>query len=240
MSSLRALLPSAVAVAESRCDASEDQLFPAEREVISNAVSKRRAEFSTVRACARLALAELGYQPVPILPGLRGAPGWPAGVVGSMTHCLEFRAAALAHDWQIASIGIDAEPHGPLPEGVLKLVARPEERRRLSELDARSPQVHWDLVLFSIKEAVYKAWFPLTERWLDFQEASVQIDPSRRCFEAALLVTGPVLAGREVTAFCGRFAVDDELVLTAIAIEGASPLGETAVSGIDGSAVDPA
>ena len=70
-------------------------------------------------------------RPQPVLPGERGAPRWPAGVVGSMTHCAGYRAAALVRAADLASLGIDAEPHGPLPEGVLRRVALPAERERL-------------------------------------------------------------------------------------------------------------
>jgi 4'-phosphopantetheinyl transferase EntD len=38
---------------------------------------------------------------------------------------------------------------------------------------AERPEVYWDRVLFCIKESTYKAWFPLTHRWLGFEDASV-------------------------------------------------------------------
>jgi 4'-phosphopantetheinyl transferase EntD len=212
------LLPEWVKTCEAYQDASEDALFPAERDVLTKAVQKRRSEFTTVRVCARTALAELGIAPAPILPGTRGAPGWPDGVIGSMTHCDGYRAAAVALDSSGASIGIDAEPHGPLPEGVLKLVARPEEQDRLAELAARHPGVHWDRLLFSMKESVYKAWFPLTGLWLDFQEASISVQPEAHTFTAELLVPGPTVGGPELTGFDGRFAVADGFVLSAITV----------------------
>ena len=212
------LLPSWVRAVDTTQDASEDSLWPAERAVVSQAVTKRRVEFATVRACARAALAELGVPPAPILPGTRGAPGWPAGIVGSMTHCAGYRGAAVALDRLAASIGIDAEPHAPLPDGVLDAIARPEERSWLAELAASAPQVHWDRLLFSMKESVYKAWFPLTGSWLDFDEASITVEPSAGAFTAVLQVPGPVLDGRELTTFTGRFSTSDTLVLTAITI----------------------
>ncbi len=212
------LLPSWVRAVETSEDADEDSLWPAERAVIGKAVAKRRSEFTTVRACARAALAELGLPPAPILPGTRGAPGWPAGVVGSMTHCDGYRAAAVAHQRFAASVGIDAEPHGPLPEGVLGMIARPEELDWLAELSAGIPTVHWDRLLFSMKESVYKAWYPLTERWLDFHEASLTVTPAEGTFTARLQVPGPVLDGRQLTEFTGRYAVSDTLVLTTIAV----------------------
>ena len=79
------VLPPAVAV-EAYDDPSVADLFPAEEAVIAAAVDMRR-EFATVRRCARAALSQLGVAPVPLLPGVRGAPGWSHGIVGSMTHC---------------------------------------------------------------------------------------------------------------------------------------------------------
>jgi 4'-phosphopantetheinyl transferase EntD len=212
------ILPDWVAVAESRQDGFEDGLYPEERQLVSGAVDRRRAEFATVRHCARLALAELGRPPAPILSGERGAPRWPAGVVGSMTHCAGYRAAVLAEQARAVSIGVDAEPHGPLPDGVLRLVARPEELVQLDELAAGQPELHWDRLLFTMKESVYKAWFPLTGRWLDFQQASVRIDPIGAGFVAELLVPGPRLAGVELRAFDGRFLVLAGLAFSTIVL----------------------
>jgi len=212
------LLPEWVRAVDTTSDASEDSLWPAELAVLDRAVPKRRIEFATVRYCARAALAELGVPPAPILPGPRGAPGWPPGIVGSMTHCAGYRGAAVATRQVAASIGIDAEPHGPLPDGVLKAIARPEEHRWLAELAASHPAVHWDRLLFSMKESVYKAWFPLTGKWLDFEEASVTVEPEAGTFTAVLQVPGPVLNGQELTGFTGRFGTVDGLVLTAIAV----------------------
>jgi 4'-phosphopantetheinyl transferase EntD len=101
---------------------------------------------------------------------------------------------------------------------VLKLVARPEEHDRLADLAERHPGVHWDRLLFSMKESVYKAWFPLTGLWLDFQEASISVQPAAETFTAELLVPGPTVGGRELTGFDGRFAVADGFVLSAITV----------------------
>ncbi len=100
--------------------------------------------------------------PQPVLPGERGAPRWPDGLIGSMTHCDGYCAAALARAGELVSLGIDAEPHDRLPEGVLDVTTLPAERTRLRELARSRPSVHWDRLLFSAKESVYKAWFPLT------------------------------------------------------------------------------
>ncbi|MEU8134754.1 4'-phosphopantetheinyl transferase superfamily protein [Streptodolium elevatio] len=190
------------------------ELFPEEEAHIDRAVDKRRREFTTVRRCARLALGRLGFAPAPLLPGLRGAPGWPEGVVGSMTHCAGYRAAAVATGAKVLTIGIDAEPAEPLPAGgVLHSVTSELERARLAEYAAAHPEIAWDRLLFSAKEAVYKAWFPLTRRWLGFEEADVAFDPEGGTFTARLLV-----ADRPVDGFTGRWAVAKGIAVTAIAV----------------------
>jgi 4'-phosphopantetheinyl transferase EntD len=67
-------------------------------------------------------------------------------------------------------------------------------------------------------EAVYKAWYPLAKRWLDFHEAVVAIDPDAGRFEAKLLVEGPVVGGTHLTSFSGRWLASRGLTLTAIAL----------------------
>jgi len=212
------ILPAWVAACERTVDVGEEGLFPAEQEVLVRAVAKRRAEFSTVRACARQALAQLGLPPVPILPGERGAPQWPDGVVGTMTHCDGYRAAAVAPASRAVGIGVDAEPHGPLPDGVLGLVSLPEERERLAELAAVRPDVHWDRLLFTVKESVYKVWYPITRTWLDFSGASVAIEPAEQTFTAELQVPGPTVNGAELKQLRGRYLVSDGLVISAIVL----------------------
>lgn len=209
-----AILPSAVAAEEAFGDDVDAELFPEEAAVIANAVGKRQREFTTGRACARAALARLGLPSAPIPRGERGAPQWPAGVVGSITHCAGYRACAVAWRHEVVTIGLDAEPHGPLPPGVLTVVASAAEQARLTALAAAAPGVHWDRLLFSAKESVYKAWFPLTGRWLGFDDAAIDFDPGRGEFTARLLLDDTPVAG-----FAGRWLVRDGLLATAIAVQ---------------------
>jgi 4'-phosphopantetheinyl transferase EntD len=215
---LAELVPECVVAVEAYDDTAPVDLFPEEQAIIARAVDKRRREFTTVRGCARQALARLGYPPAPILPGQRGAPRWPAGIVGTMTHCDGYRACALALDREVRTLGIDAEPDAPLPEGVLETIALGEELAMLRDLDARSPGVHWDRLLFSAKEAVYKAWFPLAAKWLDFSEARIVIDPQAGTFEARLLVPGPETPEGPLAGFSGRWLSRRGLLLASIVV----------------------
>ncbi|GAA2278169.1 MULTISPECIES: 4'-phosphopantetheinyl transferase family protein [Kitasatospora] len=211
------ILPSMVASAETTAEDEPIELFPEEAAHIRRAVPRRQGEFRAVRACARRALAALGHAAVPLLPGERGAPSWPEQVVGSMTHCLGYRAAALAPAAEVLTIGIDAEPNEPLPEGVLEAVARPEELPRLKELVDAVPDLSADRLLFSAKESVYKAWFPLMRQMLDFSEATLTFGADGT-FAARLLVPGPTVRGRRLPGFEGRWLADDGLVVTAITV----------------------
>ncbi|MEU3896700.1 4'-phosphopantetheinyl transferase superfamily protein [Streptomyces sp. NPDC045251] len=217
------LLPDTVVTVEAHGDddAGHLPLFPEEEPLVARAVAKRRREFTVVRSCARRAMAKLGVPARPVLNGERGAPVWPEGLTGSMTHCDGYCAAALVRVTDLASLGIDAEPDGPLPDGVLPAVSLPTEAERLRLLAREHPDVHWDRLLFSAKESVYKTWFPLTGRWLDFTEADIEItvdpeDPRRGTLRASLLVPGPTVGGRRRSGFDGRWTARHGLVATAV------------------------
>ncbi|MFC9242953.1 4'-phosphopantetheinyl transferase [Streptomyces sp. NPDC057136] len=218
---LQRILPSCIAVAESRDDLSEAELFPEEAALISNAVDSRRREFTTVRHCARQAMSELGLTSGPVLPGRHGAPRWPRQTVGSLTHCAGYRGAALARDTDIRMLGIDAEPHGPLPAGILEAIALPREKLRVEEHLARHRGVFWDRLLFSAKESVYKAWNPCTGQRLGFEDADIVFAPAAMTFTVQLLAPRPAPPAGEPPLpdrLEGRWLVSEGLVLTAIAV----------------------
>jgi 4'-phosphopantetheinyl transferase EntD len=206
-------------------------LLPAEQHLVAKAVEKRRREVTNARTCARRALAGLGIADAGqlVIPrGAKGEPIWPAGVVGSITHTTGYFAAAVARAETIRSIGIDAEVHDALPDGVLAHIAIASELAWLAALDKQDKQdkqdktgdsaVWWDRLLFSIKESVYKAWFPLTGRWLGFEDAEITIDPAGRTFDATILIDGTTHTGPPLTGMSGRWLTRDGLVLTAVAL----------------------
>ena len=214
---LERILPPSATVVATREDL-EGTLYPEEESVVGRAVEKRRREFTTARACAREALAQLGQPHQAIPTGEKGEPLWPAGIVGSITHCDGYRACAVARAGDLVTVGVDAEPNQPLPDGLLGDIALPEEQEWLRYLARQAPEAHWDRLLFSIKESIYKAWFPLAQRWLGFEDAVVAIDRQRQSFTAHLLVPGPFLGGRELRRFRGTWLVSEGLVLAAIAM----------------------
>ncbi|MFI8768225.1 4'-phosphopantetheinyl transferase superfamily protein [Streptomyces sp. NPDC053792] len=170
---LGAVLPGQVRWAEESGEPGPVWLFPEEEALMARAAPGRRREFATARLCAHRALAALGVAAAPLLRGRRGAPAWPAGTVGSITHCAGYRGAAVAPAARFLALGIDAEPHAPLPSGVGEAVAFGPEPARLRALAARRPDIAWDRLLFSAKESVYKAWSGYGGTWLGFEDAEV-------------------------------------------------------------------
>ncbi len=185
--------------------------LPKEVQSLGAARDERSRDFANGRHCARAALAAFGCASGPILIGPRGEPMWPHGFVGSITHCDGYCAAAVAKAGRVASLGIDAEPHAPLPDGVLELVATPGEREWLRSRQA--PEVFWDRVLFSAKESIYKACYPLTHVFAEFSDVTVEFEPARSTFDARWAGAAPAITLQ------GRLAIARGLVLTATTVE---------------------
>ncbi|MEU7060659.1 4'-phosphopantetheinyl transferase superfamily protein [Streptomyces sp. NPDC046197] len=218
--SIAELLPAVARAAQIVGHDCEVQLLPEEAAALGRVAEPRKREFAAGRICARRALRALGRPAVAIPIGAHREPVWPQGVVGSITHCPGYCAAAVAPERDLAAVGIDGEPHERLPDDVLGEIA---SRAELAALDALPRgSVHWGRVLFSAKESMYKAWFPLTFKWLDFTDVSVTVDSSDGTFHGRLLE--PAIAGTAPTRFDGRFVVRAGLVLTAVAVARSGPL----------------
>ncbi len=214
---LSLIAPTCVIVEETRQDLDEP-LYPEEKAYIFRAVERRRREFVTVRHCAALALGRLGERRPVQVPGAHGEPTWPYAVVGSMTHCEGYRAAAVAPRSSVRSIGIDAEVNAPLPEGVLQVVARGSELSGLRDLRAGEGSVAYDRLLFSIKESLFKAWFPIVQTWMDFEDAKVRLLQNGSFVAVVSLPNGVAVPCR------GRWRGADGLLVTMVALAPSSSM----------------
>lgn len=183
-----------------------------EQDAVDSAVPGRVAEFVTGRWCARQALAAAGVPEVDLPAGRSGAPRWPVGTVGSITHCQGYRAAAVARSQRWAAIGVDAEPTQPLPDGVWETITSAGERRHVSAL-GRWCDLPLDRVVFSAKESIYKAWSARTSRWLDFTDAELRLALDGTF--TARLHRFDVRCPRTIT---GRWAGAPPLLVTAVLI----------------------
>ncbi len=155
--------------------------FPAEAALIAGASLLRRSAFLAGRACAREALAALGVAPSPLLREESGAPIWPAGIVGSISHAGGVAGAIVARAPTIIGVGLDIDTAEPIPEAATaRLVGRPDELSDGIDL-GRAKR------LFVAKEAVYKLHFPIQRKFLEFHDVRVDLDAETGDFVAEIL-----------------------------------------------------
>lgn len=177
--SLHRVVPGSRAVALPVDIAHEKTLFEAEAGVVARAVDRRKAQFATGRAAARLALIGLGLHAGEIGTGEQRQPLWPAGVVGAISHTNEWAVAWLAQASSRAGLGVDVEAAERLPEQTWPMI--------FSDREAESIKVTGkaDLLAtagFSVKESIYKAIFPVVRRFVDFKEVFLLWDQGRQAF----------------------------------------------------------
>ena len=161
-------------------------LAESERAGTGRMVESRLGEYTAGRVCARHALTILGMPAGGIARGPDRLPQWPAGVVGSITHCAGLCVAVVARASDHGAIGIDAELATTLDPDLYDSVCRPAERDHFQALPPL-PSADWPKVAFSVKESLYKAWFPATKLPLDFTEVELTIDPVAKTVEFAVL-----------------------------------------------------
>lgn len=174
-------------------------LFADEERAVRGAVDKRRLEFTAGRTAARSALAQIGVAPGPIPCGPDRAPVWPAGVAASITHTAGIALAVAADGARIAGLGVDLEPERELPPELARRIAAPSEIAALN-----APLRLAALRLFSLKEAAFKAQYPISGRVIDFDAARFGPDGLRLTVDAPPLSRGQRLPTWQwtVAGFC--------------------------------------
>ena len=182
---------------------------------VEKAVPKRRRQFASGRHFARLAVRRLGGSATPIGRGPQGRPLWPAGLIGSISHS-QHLAAAVVSNGGLRGIGIDIEQIGRLDRhrhhlDLKRKVLTPSERLR-TWADPREGGL-----IFSAKEAAYKAINPLIGLFIGFQEVEVEVDWRGQSF--AILYRGEEEANRLLEQGFGRFSFCDDHMVTLFFIE---------------------
>ena len=162
--------------------------MPAERDLIRGVAQKRKLEFATGRILARRLLEDLGHPDFPLLRDPDRVPIWPSDVVGSISHKERLCVVAVASIRDRAGLGIDIEPDQPVTPGLEQRICLPAEEAWAaaegpSEVGRRCRAV------FSVKEAVYKAFFPRVRKVWGFHDVEVSIDLERESFRASLPAT---------------------------------------------------
>ena len=174
-------------------------LFAEERQALSSARERRRQGYASARCSAHEALARHGVDVAPIGRADSGAPVWPEGVRGSLTHSAALAAACVVGARR--SVGSDSEDTGRMSPGAAERILTAEERSAL-DLSATSG-VDTATLVFSAKEAVYKAIFPLVGLYIGYREVRLEFDPHSQRFCARYV--GGNAANRALERGEGRY-----------------------------------
>ena len=160
-------------------------LEPEEEEALGpRAIERRRRFFALGRAAAREALAELGVERTPIGRGPGGEPLWPRGFVGAISHAGDLALVLVGRRSDYVGLGVDVEEvaRGPSPRAA-RLICRPHEME-WADVDSGTERL---AMVFSAKEAVFKALYPIEQVWLGFSDAELTWRPERCSFDARIL-----------------------------------------------------
>ncbi len=171
---VRTLFDRPVGIAVTRPAAPQLPLLPGEAAHLGRARPARIAEFTAGRSAARQAMQQLGALPQPVFAAPDRAPIWPAGLVGSISHCAEWCVAVLAHRDDYASLGVDIEDDAALPDDLAEEICSPSERADMAGQPKGTKQI------FCAKEAAYKAQYPLTKTLFGFDRFEVHFSDSNR------------------------------------------------------------
>lgn len=176
---LGALLPAPAVLVCCTEPADPASLSPGERADVARAAPVRLREFAAGRQCARRALVHFGLIDVELRVGADRRPQWPAGFTGSITHTEGFYAAAVAPRSALPGIGIDCERIGRIGPRLLPRIATAAEIDWLESLDD-AQQARAASLLFSAKEAFYKAQFALVGERPGFHDVRIEVSAWRR------------------------------------------------------------
>jgi len=155
-------------------------LLKGEATLVADAVESRQREFATGRVLARQILARMNVTGFEVLRDDDRVPEWPTGIVGSISHTRNLCVVAVAAEAVCPGIGIDVEPDQPVTLGVERRVCTPPEAAWLDSGPGED-RGHRGRMIFSVKEAVYKAFYPKLREFWGFQDVNVEIDlPAQR------------------------------------------------------------
>jgi len=223
---LKSLFPAEVVYAELTGESALEPLFAEEAAHVARAVDKRKREFTLGRSCARQALGALGIAAQPLVPNADRSVRWPAEAWGSVTHTEGFCAAVAALRTHVAGLGIDAEMRGRVTEKLWSHVATQGEIAWFRSAPSEREAAERATLLFSAKEAFYKAQFCVSETFVGFHEVELTFDELGGFVVTVVSdIAQAFAAGAELR---GRYAFLREHVLTGLVIPAPGSLARAA------------
>ena len=177
------------------------------------AVTKRQAEFLAGRLLARVALELLGQPASTIAIGRHRSPVWPSGLAGSISHSEGRCISVLVLD-ENARVGVDIEEiaSGGSLEAILERTLETTERDLITDQNEFDVDVLASLI-FSAKETLFKALYPVVGDYFDF--CAARLVGINGCNELCLKLTRALhMALPANSRFSVRFWVAGSFVRT--------------------------
>jgi len=195
--------------------------IPSEEERIVDSFdsSKRKSEFILGRQVAHLALKRFALESIPILRNHKTRePCWPKSVYGSITHSGNLAAAAVGLTKDISGIGIDLENLSrKIDFKISRHICVNDELKWLEKFNPEQANLNLRII-FSAKESIFKCFFPVSRKYIHFNDVKVIINEKKSGFSFILSN-----ACSNITDFRysnqGLFAVKDGFILTSTYIK---------------------
>ncbi|AZZ36355.1 hypothetical protein CIK05_05970 [Bdellovibrio sp. qaytius] len=179
------------------------------------AVLKRRYEFFAGRVCAALAYKKLTQKKLLELQiNEDRSPKWPHGIVGSISHNEKYVVAELSS--KAKGLGIDLATLGSVEKNLQESICNKDDVTQINGISSE----HFLTYIFSFKESLFKAVYPLVNEFFDFQSASVtQVDFAQKTFQISLnekissLLSKKMNHSEKTFTFAGDFSILDQKTL---------------------------
>ncbi|MCS4307009.1 4'-phosphopantetheinyl transferase EntD [Rheinheimera pacifica] len=183
------------------------------------AVPKRRCEYLAGRVLFQQLLQEHNQPAWPLLNTPAGAPLWPPGYTGSVSHSDGTAICCLCPTGVYQATGIDIETILSTKTGtdIEQLILQPAEQHLLRQLTAVT-YTELLTIAFSAKESLYKALYPQVQRFFGFEDAAItNIKAETQQFTLCLTSPlGPQLSTD--TEFHGHYSYVGQQVISLIAL----------------------
>lgn len=171
---LRSRLPDGVVLEVGSVHNAMNELCPEEQAMVAQAVESRRFEFSSARSLAHQILNALGREKTPLLAHKDRSPAWPKGVLGSLSHSRKHCAALIADKHPLLlGLGVDIEDQRLMKPNLFEEILTSAELDQMKAALPEDQHATHVLAIFGIKEAVFKAMWPLINHGLGFHAMEV-------------------------------------------------------------------
>lgn len=189
-------------------------LYTEEKALVMKQGFSRLTDFCKGRYCAHQALEKIGYHAFPILRDEYGAPIWPEGITGSISHSGDAAAAVVVRKTNIQGIGLDLQKREIFPSAVLSVLFHDDEVASFLNIPSDLADLY-AYAIFSAKESAIKCFYAAHQYLAHMNEIVIAMDWSNGTFSAFIPATQnpkPLISDLELT---GRVGFDERYVFSA-------------------------